>query len=381
MLIDQHQGEGFTQPLRSAHSQSFPKLLDRAGISLLVSTRDAGRVCVIRSRGNALNTHFMKFDSPRSIAATKDRIAIGSGSEVWELQNSPAVLPLLARDGVHDACYLTRHRHLTGDLDTHEMAWCGDELWLVNTRFSCLSTLDGRHSFVPRWRPSFTGEFGPEDQCHLNGLGVREGRPRYVTALGESSEPGAWRRNKATGGVLIDIESNHVLARGLCMPHSPRWHAGQLWVLESGKGALTRVDPDTGECVQVARFPGFTRGLTFFGHLAFVGVSQVREGEVPIGVPVSDSSDARMSGICVVNVETGKLVALLRFNEAIREVSSLEMLDNVRFPELMTPISHPELHAASFDLPEAESDWDRNPIVPCQMLGESRAQRVAERVY
>ena len=29
-----------------------------------------------------------------------------------------------------------------------------DELWLVNTRFSCLATLDHEHSFVPRWRPA-----------------------------------------------------------------------------------------------------------------------------------------------------------------------------------------------------------------------------------
>jgi hypothetical protein len=31
----------------------------------------------------------------------------------------------------------------------------GDELWLVNTAFGCLCTLDSRHSFVPRWRPPF----------------------------------------------------------------------------------------------------------------------------------------------------------------------------------------------------------------------------------
>ena len=42
------------------------------------------------------------------------------------------------------------------------MAWVGDELWMVNTLFSCLCTVDDRHSFVPRWRPSFISAYAPE---------------------------------------------------------------------------------------------------------------------------------------------------------------------------------------------------------------------------
>lgn len=38
--------------------------------------------------------------------------------------------------GKHDACYLPRRIHITGDIDLHEMAYAKDgELWLVNTRF------------------------------------------------------------------------------------------------------------------------------------------------------------------------------------------------------------------------------------------------------
>ena len=74
---------------------------------------------------------------------------------------------------------------------------------MVNTRFSCLCTLDRSASFAPRWRPSFVSALEPSDRCHLNGLGMVDGRPRYVTALGETDEPAGWRANKAKGGVLF----------------------------------------------------------------------------------------------------------------------------------------------------------------------------------
>ena len=42
----------------------------------------------------------------------------------------------------------------------------------------------------PRWRPPFVSALAPEDRCHLNGLGLVDGRPKYVTALGETDTAG-----------------------------------------------------------------------------------------------------------------------------------------------------------------------------------------------
>ena len=88
----------------------------------------------------------------------------------------------------------------------------------------------------------FVSVLAPEDRCHLNGIAMVDGRPMYVTALGETNTLGGWRANKAKGGILMDIESNEILLRGLSMPHSPRWYQGKLWVLESGQGSLAEVD-------------------------------------------------------------------------------------------------------------------------------------------
>ena len=62
------------------------------------------------------------------------------------------------------------------------MAWCGGDLWVVNTLFSCLCTFDGVHNFIPRWKPRFISAIAAEDRCHLNGFGLIGGQPAYVTA-------------------------------------------------------------------------------------------------------------------------------------------------------------------------------------------------------
>jgi uncharacterized protein (TIGR03032 family) len=237
------------------------------------------------------------------------------------------------------------------------MAWASGrsdaeaKLWFVNTRFNCLCTRSDSYSFVPRWRPSFVSQLAPEDRCHLNGLGLRDGRPRYVTALGETDTPGGWRERKRDGGVLIDLEANEVVVRGLSMPHSPRWHDGRLWVLESGNGGLGVVDPATGQVETVARLPGFTRGLDFAGRYAFVGLSQVRESAVFSGIPMAEAPVAeRACGVWVVDTVTGQTVAFVKFQDAVQEIFAVQVLPGVHFPELIH--DDQELLANSFVLPD-----------------------------
>ena len=137
-----------------------------------------------------------------ALAAGGDRLAIGTTIQVWEFRDVPDVAARLEPAGTHDACFLPRTSHVTGNVQIHEMAYgAGGELWFVNTRFSCLATLDPESSFVPRWRPPFVTELEPSDRCHLNGLAMVDGKPKYVTALGESNAMAGWRPNKARGGV------------------------------------------------------------------------------------------------------------------------------------------------------------------------------------
>jgi uncharacterized protein (TIGR03032 family) len=336
-------------PLRSVHTSNFPLLLEELGISLVVSTYQAGKVLLVRSDSHTLNTHFRSFDKPMGLAVSGHRLAIGTTREIWEFHNVPAVCNKLTPPGRHDACYLPRIQHVTGDIQVHELAWAGDALWLINTRFSCLCTLDRDYSFVPRWRPPFVSAFAPEDRCHLNGLSLVEGKPRYVTGLAASDEREGWRAKKRDGGFLMEVESNRLVTDGLSMPHSPRWYDGRLWLLESGKGGFGRVDPRTGRYESLAQLPGFTRGLALYGKLAFIGLSQVRESAVFGDLELTQRLTERTCGVWVVHIDSGRTVAFLKFEDAVQEIFSVEVLSGVRYPELVDDTT---LIGASYVLPD-----------------------------
>jgi uncharacterized protein (TIGR03032 family) len=288
------------------------------------------------------------------------RLAIGTTLQVWEFRDVPSVARRLEPAGRHDTCFLPRFSHVTGNVLIHEMAYgARGELWIVNTRFSCLATLDPESSFAPRWRPPFVTELEPSDRCHLNGLGMVNGKPKYVTALGETNEVAGWRPNKAKGGILMDVDSGAILCRGLSMPHSPRWYGGRLWVCESGSGTLGTVDRNTGRYEAVAAVPGFTRGLDFVGDLAFVGLSQVRESAVFSGIPITErlAAEQRTCGVCVVDLRRGETVALLKFTSGVQEVFAVALLPR-RFPDLIN--DDEKLLESSF-------------VVPTECLGEVTA--------
>ncbi len=240
-------------PLRAVHTPNFPGLLRRLGASLLVTTYQAGKLVIVRDEGDHLNTHFRTFQAPMGLALEGRRLAVGTTIQVWEYLDVPAATSKLDPPGKHDACFLPRASHVTGNIQIHEMAWgYGGELWVVNTRFSCLCSLDRSASFAPRWRPPFVTALEPTDRCHLNGLAMVDGRPRYVTALGQTDEPAGWRANKAKGGILMDVSSGEVITRGLSMRNSPPKWVGRLWVCRSGAGDV-RLHRSDHEPVQADR--------------------------------------------------------------------------------------------------------------------------------
>lgn len=321
-------------PLRSVNSSNLVDILDQLGCSLLVSTYQTGKLVAVRNDGAGVNTHFRQFESPMGLDLRGGRLAIGTRSQVYEYHNVPNLIEKLEPPGKHDACFVPRRSHYTGDIRIHEVAYAGDELWLVNTRFSCLCTLDPDHSFIPRWRPPFVTALAAEDRCHLNGLAVVDDQVRFVSMLGTSDKAGGWRESKASGGQIMDVPSSEPVVTGLSMPHSPRWYRGRLWVLESGEGSIGVCDLDTGKVETVAQLPGFTRGLSFIGPLAFIGLSEVRESTTFGGLPLTGRLEERQCGVWVVNIETGNTIAFLRFEDLVEEIFAVLVVPGIRFPEL-----------------------------------------------
>ena len=321
----------------------FARVLRENRISLLVSTYDTGKVFILRAAGNGLNVHFVAFDRAMGIAANARSIAVGSVARIHDLFNMPALIPRLppleVKDAQYDACYVPRSDYVTGDIQIHEMAYAGDELWFVNTRFSCLCTRRPPHSFEPRWRPPFVKGLSADDRCHLNGLAMVDGRPGFVTAFATSDEPSGWRPTKATSGLVMEVPSGRIVTSGLSMPHSPRWYANRLWVLDSGRGTMAVVDRDTGTATTFADLNGFTRGLDFHQHFAFVGLSRVRESNVFGGLPLTERlpESERFCGVQVLNLSLGKIEAALKFTSGVNEIFAVQVLPGIAFPAILEP--------------------------------------------
>ncbi len=349
------------KPLASVHTSNFPQILAHLNSSLVVSTYQAHKLIMLRNENGILNTHFRMFNKPMGMAVDAGRLAIGTAASVQEYHDVPAVANRLKGEKNHDAVFLPRRENITGDIQIHEMAYVNEpatgsappELWFVNTAFSCLAVRSNEYSFEPRWRPKFISQLAPEDRCHLNGLAVRDGRVKYVTALGKSDHAGGWRNNKSSGGILIDVESNEIIATGLSMPHSPRWYNDRLWILNSGTGEFGFVDLENGRYEELAQFNGFTRGLCFAGPLAFIGLSQVRESAVFSGIPLINrltTDEQRQCGVWIVNIVSGETVGFVKFENAVQEIFGVELLAGRQFPELIQ--EDIQLMASSYVLPD-----------------------------
>ncbi|HWW62725.1 MAG TPA: TIGR03032 family protein, partial [Thermoanaerobaculia bacterium] len=335
------------QTFHSVFSATFAQTLESAKASLLISTYQSGRLIVARVLDGKLNTHFRAFPSPMGIAVSAQAMTLGTKQFVWHFRRHDGIAPALD-DGRVDAAFVPAAAYGTGDIRVHELAYTSSGLVIVNTRFSCLAAIDPVNSFREVWRPPFITELAPEGRCHLNGLAIHEGEPRYVTALGESNEPAGWRANKANGGIVIDVKTNEIIARGLSMPHSPRVYDGKLWVLESGEGRLVTLDPAKGTKTIVAELPGFTRGLAFAGPYAFIGLSQVRES-VFDGIPIAKRGE-RLCGVWLVDLRSGQTTGFLRFEGSVQEIFDVQILPGIRYPDVLEPTD--DHVGAAFILPQ-----------------------------
>ena len=232
--------------VRCSHSESLPSLLTQLGLSVLISTYQTGHLVVVAAREGRLTLTFNQFERAMGIGVKPGTIAVCTRKEVWFLRNAPDIAAKLK--GQHDACFLARTSHFVDDIQAHEAAWIAskargkDEFWVVNTLFSCLCALDPRYSFAPRWQPPFISALRPEDRCHLNGLAVVGGQPRYVTALAETDTSSGWRAVKHNGGCIIEVPTGRLLTRQLSLPplSTRAWRSIVFSPFRSGRAGFGR---------------------------------------------------------------------------------------------------------------------------------------------
>ena len=316
-------------------SRQLPNFLVEHGVSLAVTTYQAGKLFLFGVQSDGLLSVFERtLERCMGMVATRDSLHIATLQQIWRFRD---VLDPGANYNGHDALFAPRLSWVTGDIDVHDIALGADgRPVFANTLFNCIATVSDTASFVPLWRPRFISRLVAEDRCHLNGLAMRDGKPAFVTIVGQSDSADGWRDYRHNGGCAIDVASNEIVVSGLSMPHSPRWHNGRLWLLNAGTGEFGWADIDAGKFVPVAFCPGYLRGLSFVGDFAVVGLSLPRDNRTFTGLALDEALDKRGAeprcAVLVIDTRTGDAVHWLRFDGIVQELYDVAIIAGVHRP-------------------------------------------------
>ncbi len=326
-------------------SQNFNNWLAAQNCSLALTTYQAGRLFLIgRKPDGSVRAHERLIEQCQGLWTDGQSLWTSSRHTMWRFENDiPAGQQ--TQTGV-DRLFVPREGRVTGRVDVHDIGmgelgqFGGPEGYgpiFVCTAFNCLATTSDDASLRPLWRPPFISAMLAEDRCHLNGLAMDGDRAAYVSAVSRSDVADGWRERRRDGGVVLDVATGETVASGLSMPHSPRLYDGRLWVLNSGQGELSVIDPADGKVTSVAFCPGYARGLSFIGRYAVIGLSRPRNNQTFEGLPLEEHLEAKdaapRSGLIIVDIDSGAIVEWLRFEHTINELYDVAILPGVQQPE------------------------------------------------
>lgn len=282
------------------------------------------------------------FQKPMGIAEDEenDRLAVACRDEIIVFSNSQHLAGHYPKaPGRYDALYMPRVTYHTGPLDIHDLRFGkNNRLFAVNTLFSCVVEVDAFYNFKPYWSPPFIDEMVSEDRCHLNGMAMENGLPKYATAFNQGNQAQSWRKNITETGVVFDLENNRVLARGLAMPHSPRLFNGELYVLLSATGELVKVDRDNGGYEVVTKLNGFVRGMALHQDYLFVGLSKLRKNSSTFG-KLPFAQKANEAGIVAIHLPTGSIAGKITYQTSVDEIYDVHVLANKRRPNMLNTLT------------------------------------------
>ena len=332
-----------TEPtIDMAASSGFAAWLDQQALSVAFTSYRAAKLITLGTGpSGALTASDCTVTRCMGLGLAERRLWAASQHQLWRFEN---ILEPGQRHGDHDAVFLPVLSVMTGAVDIHDIAEDDQNRPIfVVPRFNCIATTAEAHSFEVLWKPSFITDIVAEDRCHLNGLATMEGAPRFVTCIAATNTSGAWRDHKVGGGVVIDVQSGEVVARGLSMPHSPRVRGGTLWIHQSGTGEFGHINLQTGVFEPVVALPGFPRGLAFHDKWAVIGLSKPREdsgfGGLPIGDCLVRNQIAAQCAIIVFNLETGEVDYQVEIGPQVEEIYDIDLIKGTRNPKLIGPDS------------------------------------------
>jgi len=330
-------------PFSCRYSPQVPELLMQLNCTIAVSTYQAGKLVFISAKDQhslvQLPRHFEKV---MGIAedVENDKLALACKDEVIVFANSKNLAHHYPKSPQkYDAMYLPRVTYHTGALDIHDLSFgTNGNIYAVNTLFSCIVKIDDNYNFTPYWKPPFIDKLVSEDRCHLNGMALKDGKPKYATAFNQGNSPQSWRENVTTTGVVFDIETNEVVIDKLPMPHSPRIFGDDLYVLLSATGELVKIDVNTGQYEVIVKIDGFVRGMSLHQDYLFIGLSKLRKNSSTFG-KLKFAEKANHAGIMIVHLPTKSIVGQIQYLTSLDEIYDIHIIPNKVRPNILNTMT------------------------------------------
>ncbi|MEP5757880.1 MAG: TIGR03032 family protein [Litoreibacter sp.] len=338
-LSEVQQPDEATRQITIKASPDLRQWMSKGRFSIAFNTYHIGKLFMVGfdALGNLL---FSEASFPRSMGLSMhDRTLWMAGQkQIWRFEN-------FLRQGQtaqgHDAVFMPMGATTTGMINLHDVRASDEGVYFISCNFNCIGKLHEKWSFEPVWKPPFISEFEFGDKCHLNCLALENGKPKYVTAFAETNEIRGWRNASKSdaAGIVIDVTQNEIICRGLHMPHSPQIHEGELYVANSGCGEFGHVDRKTGTYTPICFIPGFTRGVAFWRHFAFVGSSKPRhegvfEGneDTPLNKRLTREGIAPQCQISIIDLRSGVLKHTLTIEGVASEIYDVCIIPGAQRP-------------------------------------------------
>jgi len=330
-------------PFSCQYTPQIPELLLKLKCSIAISTYQAGKLIFISPKDDDSLVQLPRtFEKPMGVAQDEknDKLALACKDEVIVFSNSKDLASHYPKSpGKYDALYMPRITYHTGPLDIHDLSFGSDgSLFAVNTLFSCIIKIDSNYNFSPYWTPPFIDKIVSEDRCHLNGMAMEDGIPKYASAFNQGNSLQSWRENITKSGVIFDLESNEVVAGNLAMPHTPRLFGGELYTLLSATGELIKIDIKTGKYDVVVKLDGFVRGMSLHKDYLFIGLSKLRKKSSTFG-KLDFAEQANQSGIMVIHLPTGSIAGKITYLTSVDEIYDVHVIPDKIRPNILNTIT------------------------------------------
>lgn len=213
-----------------------------------------------------------------------------------------------------------RSRFYPGCLYIHDLSLINGKLYANAVGQNAVVRLHANGSYTREWWPRCIERSRKPifEQNHIQLNSIASGANLKSSFFSASTDiiskrrPGHQNFPVDKRGVIFSGATRQPVVRGLTRPHSARLHQGKLWVDNSGYGEFGFADLECEQFVPITRLNGWTRGLCFYKHIAFVGTSRVipRFSNYAPGLNVEQS----ICGVHAIDIRNGKTLGSISWN-------------------------------------------------------------------